>query len=117
MSADARTIAKLQEQIDAAANQPHQIAAIAKQPPTYGSPQRDAINSVVDNIVGDLCGKIGELRKTLDAIEQQVLESAAGAKHALQDHILVCIRVNDEISHMKGVIEDIKQAAKYHERN
>lgn len=113
MSADARTIAKLQEQIDAAANQPHQIA----KPPAYGSPQRDAINSVVDNIVGDLCGKIGELRKTLDAIEQQVLESAAGAKHALQDHILVCVRVNDEIGHMKGVIDDIKQAAKYHERS
>ena len=80
-------------------------------PPTYGGPQRDAINSVVDNIVSDICGKIGELRKTLDDIEQQVLEGAAGAKTALQDHIQVCIRVNDEIVHMQDVIEDIKTSA------
>lgn len=77
-------------------------------PPSYGGPQRDAINSVVDGIVGDLCGKIGELRKTLDTIEQQVLEGAAGAKKSLQDHILVCVRVNDEITHMQEVVEDIK---------
>ena len=79
-------------------------------PPAYGGPQRDAINSVVDNVVSDICGKIDTLRKTLDAIEQQVLEGAAGAKAALQDHIQICIRVKDEITHMQGVIEDIKAA-------
>lgn len=77
-------------------------------PPAYGGPQRDAINSVVDNIVGDICNKIAELRKTLDAIEQQVLEGAAGAKTALHDHIRVCIKVNDEIVHMQEVVEEIK---------
>lgn len=80
-------------------------------PPSYGGPQRDAINSVVDNIVSDLCGKINDLRKTLDEIEQGVLEGAAGAKSALQDHVAVCVRVNDEIVHMQAVIADIKQAS------
>lgn len=79
-------------------------------PPAYGGPQRDAINSVVDNIVGDICGKIDALRKTLDAIEQQVLEGAAGAKTALQDQVLICVRVNDEITHMQEVIADIQAA-------
>lgn len=81
-------------------------------PPAYGGPQRDAINSVVDNIVGDLCGKINDLRHTLDDIEQQVLSGAAGAKHALHDHVTLCVKVNDEITHMQAVIEDIKAASK-----
>jgi hypothetical protein len=80
-------------------------------PPTYGAPQRDAINSVVDNIVQDISAKISELRKTLDAIEQQVLEGAALTKHALQDHVDVCVKVNDEISHMQRVVEDIRALA------
>lgn len=76
-------------------------------PPVYGGPQRDAINSVVDNIVGDICGKISSLRKTLDAIEAQVLASAAKSKHSLNEHVLVCIRINDEIVHMQEVIADL----------
>ena len=80
-------------------------------PPSYGGPQRDAINSVVDNIVHDICGKIADLRKVLDSIEQQVLEGAAGAKTTLHDHILVCVRVNDEITHMQEVVAEIKAAA------
>jgi len=84
-------------------------------PPAYGGPQRDAINSVIDNIVGDLCGKIAALRKTLDEIEQQVLEGAAGAKHALHDQVMLCVKVNDEIAHIAKVIEDIKAVA--HERS
>jgi hypothetical protein len=76
-------------------------------PPSYGEPQRNAIDSVVDGIVGDLCKKIGDLRKTLDDIEQQVLEGAAGAKRVLLDHILVCVRVNDEIVHMQDVVKEI----------
>jgi hypothetical protein len=80
-------------------------------PPSYGGPQRDAINSVVDNIVGDLCGKIGDLRKTLDEFEQQILEGAAGAKAALHDHIAVCVKVNDQIARTRDAVEEIKAAA------
>lgn len=79
--------------------------------PSYGGPQRDAINSVVDGIVGDICTKIGTLRHTLDDLEQQVLEGAATAKHALQDHVQVCIRVNDEVERTRIVIDDIKAHA------
>ena len=77
-------------------------------PPSYGGPQRDAINSVVDGIVSDLCSKIAALRHVLDDIEQQVLEGAAGAKHTLHDQVQVCIKVNDEITHMQRVIDEIK---------
>ena len=79
--------------------------------PTYGGPQRDAINSVVDNIVQDITGKIAALRKTLDELEQLALEGAAGAKTRLNDHILVCVRVNDEVLHMQNVVAEIRQAA------
>lgn len=81
-------------------------------PPSYGGPQRDAINSVVDNIVGDLCGKIAALRHGLDDIEQQVLESAAGAKHSLHDHVALSLKVNDELQRTQAVIEEIKTAIK-----
>lgn len=76
-------------------------------PPGYGDPQRDAINSVIDNIVQDISRKIGDLRKQLDDIEQQVLTGAAKSKAMLQDQILVCVRVNDEITHMRAVVEEI----------
>lgn len=75
--------------------------------PEYGSPQRDAIGSVVDGIVDDLCRKIGELRATLDKIEQQALQSAAAAKGALNDHVGVCVRLNGEIQKMQGIVADI----------
>lgn len=81
-------------------------------PPSYGGPQRDAINSVVDGVVNDICAKIAELRKQLDAIEQQVLESAADTKHHLQDHVSICVRINDEITHMKDVVAEISDAGR-----
>jgi hypothetical protein len=80
-------------------------------PPAYGGPQRDAINACVDNIVDDICGKVGELRKTLDAIEAAVLQSAARSKAMLNDHVGICIRVNDEIRHMREVVEDLAREA------
>src|SRR4029077_3284776 len=76
--------------------------------PVYGGPQRDAINSVVDSIVGDICGKIATLRHTCDDLEQQVLEGAAAAKHALQDHVEVCIKVNGEVERIQIIINEIK---------
>lgn len=88
------------------------IPANEMKPPSYGGPQRDAINSIVDGIVGDICNKIGELRHRLDDIEQQILEGAAGAKHALQDHVQVCTKLTDELQRTQAVIESIKAATK-----
>jgi hypothetical protein len=79
-------------------------------PPSYGEPQREAINSVVDNMVQDIIGKIGDLRKQLDEIEQQALSGAAKVKLSLQAQIQVCVRLNDEITHMRGVVETIAAA-------
>lgn len=80
--------------------------------PSYGGPQRDAIASVVDGIVGDICSKIEALRKMLDVIEQQVLQSAAKSKHSLNDHVATCVRLNDEITHTREVIDEIAEHAR-----
>lgn len=80
-------------------------------PPAYGSKTRDAINSIVDSLVGEICDKIESLRHTLDDIQQQVLEGAAGAKHALHDQVSLCAKLNGEIEHTREVIEEIKAAA------
>jgi hypothetical protein len=79
-------------------------------PPVYGGPQRDAINSVVDNILVDICGKIRELRGTLDAIEQVVLESAAQSKSTLNEHVDVCVEVDGELRRMQSVVASLKAA-------
>jgi predicted amino acid-binding ACT domain protein len=79
-------------------------------PPSHGAPTRDAVNSIVDGLVSDICGKIADLRHTLDDVEQQILEGAAATKHALQDQVSLCAKVNDEISHMRKVVDEIKAA-------
>jgi hypothetical protein len=61
--------------------------------------------------VQDICRKVGDLRTTLDEIEKQVLQGAAAAKLKLQDQILICIRVNDEIMHMQDVVTELKAQA------
>lgn len=93
-------------QIDEAARQ-RDVAARPMTPPAYGEPQRDAIASVVDSIVRDVTEKINTVRKQLDALEQQVLTGAANAKASLIEQIAVSIRVNDEITHMGDVIDEI----------
>ena len=89
---------------------PRAVATKTMLPPEYGGPQRDAINSVLDGITQDVSRKIDDLRKQLDDIEQAVLQGAAKSKEALHNQIVVCIRINDEISHMKMVVEEIAAA-------
>jgi hypothetical protein len=84
-----------------APQQPHK-------PPTYGSPQRDAIGSIVDGLVDDLCQRITGIRETLDQIEQQALQSAADAKGSLSDHVGVCVRLSEEVSNLQTVVSDIR---------
>lgn len=76
-------------------------------PVAYGAPQRDAIGSIVDGLVVDLCQRLNAIRETLDKIEQQALQSAANAKGTLSEHVGVCIRLNDEITHMQAVVAEI----------
>jgi hypothetical protein len=80
--------------------------------PAYGGPQRDAINSVVDNLVGDICEEIDALRLTLDEIKQQVLEGAAKAKVHLAEQVDICASVKDEIARAKRVAADIGERGK-----
>jgi len=81
-------------------------------PPGYGSPQRQAINSVIDGIVGDICKDIAAVRVLLDRLEQQVLEGATHAKAQLMEQIAVCVSVKDEIGHMQRVVGDISERGK-----
>jgi hypothetical protein len=80
-------------------------------PSPYGTAQRDAIASVIDGIVQELCRDINELRFTLDEIEKQILHSATDAKAKLNEHVGVSMCVRDEIAHMRRVVEDIKARA------
>jgi hypothetical protein len=100
---------RLRADVDEAANRRPAVAAVKEtpNPPAYGEPQRDAINSLVDGIVRDITEKIAELRGKLDRIEANVLEGAAETKGRLQDHIRTCIRINDEVVHMADVIRDM----------
>jgi len=82
----------------------HQQQAVA-----YGEPQRGAINSVVDNIVRDICEEIGELRLALDTIEQRILENAASVKERLSEHVGICVSIKDEVTHIRRIIADIKE--------
>lgn len=86
---------------------PNEIVSRPHKPPAYGTPQRDAIGSIVDELVRDLCQRIATLRETLEKIEQRALENAANAKGALGDHVAVCVRLNDEINRVQGVAAEI----------
>jgi hypothetical protein len=78
-------------------------------PPTYGSPQRDAINSLIDKVVGDVCERIDALEKQLHALKQQVLVGGAAAKCTLQEQVEVCLRVNEEVSRLGDTIDETAQ--------
>jgi hypothetical protein len=86
-------------------------AAPQPAPPTYGAPQRDAIKSVMDGILGDICNNITELRRALDEIEGQVLQGIADAKHVLEKQIGVCSCIKDEIGHLKRTVAELRERA------
>jgi adenosyl cobinamide kinase/adenosyl cobinamide phosphate guanylyltransferase len=80
--------------------------------PAYGNKHRMLIDTCVEGLVTDLCGQMEELHQTLKGIEQQVLQSAERARHVLNEHAAVCVRVNDEIGAMKTVINDLAEQAR-----
>jgi hypothetical protein len=81
-------------------------------PPTYGQAQREAVSSVVDSMVNDICQRISTLRKQLDEVENIVLQGAGKAKHMLSEQIALCTKLSDEVSHSQEVIADLREAAK-----
>lgn len=103
----------IQDTLEKLASEPYQAKIPSNEMrPSYGGPQRDAINSVIDGLVSDICSDIGELRHTLDDIEQQVLEGAANAKQRLNEQVQICVSVKDEITHMNRVVADIQERGK-----
>jgi hypothetical protein len=108
--ASSRVHPEMQEALEKLASE--RAPATEIQRPTFGGPQRDAINSVVDGLVSEICADIGKLRITLDEVEQQVLEGAAHAKQRLNDQVQICVSVKDEITHMNRVVADIQERGK-----
>jgi hypothetical protein len=75
--------------------------------------ERDAVNDYVDmiasvdSIASDICGRTEQMRKILDAIDQQVRQSAAQSKQSLNDHVVTCVRLSDEVQRMRGVVAEL----------
>lgn len=116
--ADRDRLAGLRDEIDKEATRLHTPREVPQpmlrpdqlvRPPAFGSPQRDAINSLIDKVVSDVCEHIAELEKRLEELRQQVLVGAAAAKATLQEQVEVCLRVNDEAVRIGDTIRDITQ--------
>lgn len=88
-------------------NSLNSVNAKPLQPPSFGEAQRDAVSAIVGNMTDELHKKIVSIRATLDKIEQEALQSAANAKGLLNDHIIVCVRLNDEIERMGDVVAHV----------
>ena len=114
-SNDRERLAALRDEIDRDATRiyPPRTAAPPVQPmvqpPSPGAPQRDAINALIDKVVGDVCEQIDGLEKQLHALKQQVLVGGAAAKGTLQEQVEVCLRVNDEVSRIGDTIDEVAQ--------
>ncbi|WP_445215497.1 hypothetical protein ACKWRH_23750 [Bradyrhizobium sp. Pa8] len=104
-------LAAIRDRIDAAADLKcaEPVAAGSVAPPGYGAPQRDAISSVVDNVVQTVCLQIAELRGQLDALEQHLLVSGAAAKDTLNQQVTVCMEVNEQAKQLAATIGGIAE--------
>jgi hypothetical protein len=100
----------LKDRIDRVTHPPRREVAELT-PPSFGEEHRGAIDSIVTGLVGNLSKRIADLHALLDQIEQSVLSSAERAKSRLEDHVAVCVRVDDEIRAMKTVVEDLAKDA------
>ena len=94
--------------MDARTRTEHIPAKPEFQPPTFGAPQRDAIDSLIDNIAASLCQKIAELHAALDDIQQRLLETSNAVKAQLHEHVTLAEKLNDEVQHAARVLGDLK---------
>lgn len=108
-TAERAHLAQIRDRIDqAAAAQPAPATSVAEvQQPSQLTARRDAIASVVDSVVSDVCDTIDALQKQLAALKDQVLSSAASAKHTLNEHVEICARVRDETDGIRDLIDRI----------
>jgi hypothetical protein len=44
-------------------------------------------------------------------MQQQVIQSGARSKHALDEHLSLCIRVHDEADRLREVVTDLERRA------
>ncbi|MGX1171255.1 uncharacterized small protein (DUF1192 family) [Bradyrhizobium sp. USDA 372] len=106
-------LAALRDEIDRSATRLHGARPLPVQPqpmvqpPAYGAPQRDAINALVDKVVSEVCERIAELKKQLDALQQQVLVGGAATKVTLNEQIDACMRVHDETNRIGDAVSEI----------
>jgi hypothetical protein len=111
--AERARLANVRDDVDSAATRLHGQRHAPPPPqvpvPQYGAPQRDAISSLVDSHVREVCERVDELREQLDKLKQQVLVGSAAAKETLNEHIALCLRVNDETARIAGAVDDIAQ--------
>ena len=70
---------------------------------------RNAITACVDNLVTSQSEKVEALRKMLDVIQQRALQSAAKAKAALEEHVAVTDRIDDQIHYLQDAIADLME--------
>jgi hypothetical protein len=72
--------------------------------PGYGEQYRSAVAACADGIVNDLVEKIQSLRRVLDQMEREVLQSAARSKHAFNGQVTLSGHFNNELLHLQGVV-------------
>lgn len=101
-------LAQLLDQIDTAVAETKPLT-----PTRHSENHRNAITACVDGLVTNQSDKIDALRRALDAVQQRALESAAKAKRALEDHVIVTDRLDDGIRHIQDLVADL--AEQFHE--
>jgi DNA-binding FrmR family transcriptional regulator len=87
------------------------LPASELQRPAFGSPRQQAVESLVNDLVDDIVKQLDAVRDTLDGIQQQVIESAAATKIALKSHVELGQKLNDEMTHTRKVVEEIRANA------
>jgi hypothetical protein len=75
--------------------------------PLPGEPHRDGVNAIIDQMTVETCEKIAALHIRLDELREKVIAGAADAKAMLTEQVSVRTKINDELTHMARVIDDI----------
>jgi hypothetical protein len=80
-------------------------------PPEFGDQHRNVIATCVNGLVANVCDEIKALQGALASMQQQVIQSGARSKHALDEHLSLCIRVHDEADRLREVVTDLERRA------
>ena len=97
------TVRKLAEEIG-----DHIRQTPVPQPPEFGEARRGAVDSLITDLSDNICTQIKTLHDVLDDMQTELLNSSDRAKLVLQDHVALGVRLNDEISHTRKVIAELR---------